>query len=102
MSAITVPLHCVGPDAYEGELGSLAIHIRITGRNAARIGLWMPHGWGRNPCGSGTLTRYDDNAWTGTAENTVAKRRWRISGNPEGGTLIFENDGGPSPVASAA
>lgn len=93
MTAITVPLHCVGPDRFEGELepAGVTVHLHVH-PDGVRLALWMPHGFGRNPCGHGSLT-HSGGAWSGTAEDTVAKRRWRVSGDCEGGELMFEKVG---------
>ena len=95
-----VKMNCVGPDRYEGEMQcdgvTISVIVNATAPTDARIALWMPYGFGRNPCGSGHLARLNEaGGWTGEAEDTVGKRRWFVGGSFEGGELMFQAAGRP-------
>lgn len=97
---IMVPMQCVGPDRFEGDLrqDGRTAHITVTDQYVARISLWMPQGFGKNPCGGGAMMRLaKDGTWSGEAEDIVGDRRWLVSGRLEEGNceLLFSAAGKP-------
>jgi hypothetical protein len=93
MTAITVTFHCVGPDRFEGELGAddahaRTVHLHFVDDDTGRVQLWQQHGWGKNPCGHGSLQRVGD-GWWGLVEDTVNRQSWTVNGEEFDNSMLL-------------
>ena len=88
---VAVEMRCVGPDSYEGMLDEVLVQARL-GEACARLTLWMPLGWGKNPCGHGLLEQVsggDVVLWEGDAVDEVGRRAWTVTGVLGHDKLLF-------------
>jgi hypothetical protein len=91
---LEVEMRCVGPDHFEGELGvgdkhERVVHLHFDGLDNGRVQLWQRHGFGKNPCGHGSLQRVGE-SWWGLIEDTVNQEAWTVNGEDfVDGTLLL-------------